>query len=125
MVLLSYWPLNETSGSTAKDVRGNNDGTINGATMGANGILGNTAYDFDGDNDYVSIYHPTRPFTVACWANSDVADGSDDQVVTFHDDSSWALTIRNIDNTWKCWSGSNITGLAVESISPQLGMARF
>ena len=31
--LLGYWPLNETTGTTATDVSGNgNDGTVNGAT---------------------------------------------------------------------------------------------
>lgn len=52
--LLAYWPLDETSGTTATDATGNgNDGTIEDATLGSDGILGRTSYTFDGD-DYVS-----------------------------------------------------------------------
>lgn len=52
MTLVAYYPLDEDSGSTAYDVVGGNDGTINGATLGATGIAGTTAYSFDGSNDY-------------------------------------------------------------------------
>lgn len=70
MVLKAYWPLDEASGSTAYDVRGNNNGTLNGGvTQGANGILGETAYSFDGSDDYVSVNFdiPIDSFSFAFW----------------------------------------------------------
>jgi len=49
--LITYYPLNETSG-VVLDVHGNNNGTNYGATRGVPGII-NNSFDFDGDNDYV------------------------------------------------------------------------
>ncbi|WP_424018193.1 malectin domain-containing carbohydrate-binding protein [Halorientalis pallida] len=52
---LAFWPFDEDSGSTVADVTGNgNDGTVQGATLGQGGILGTTAIQFDGTDDYVS-----------------------------------------------------------------------
>jgi hypothetical protein len=70
MVLVGYWPLNESSedpdAPTAKDHSGNeNHGTINdGADStipGATGVLGQNAYSFDGENDLVKVegYKPS------------------------------------------------------------------
>lgn len=52
--LVSYWKLDETSGTTATDAAGSNDGTVSGATVGQSGII-NYAYSFDGTNDYISF----------------------------------------------------------------------
>lgn len=52
--LVSYWKLDETSGTTAVDSHGSNDGAISGATTNVAGQI-NTAYDFDGTDDYVSF----------------------------------------------------------------------
>jgi hypothetical protein len=73
MSLVSYWPLNESSGD-AIDIRGGNDGTVNGATQGAGGILGNTAYSFDSsNNEYLKIGNPVLnsdgPLTIIAWTN--------------------------------------------------------
>jgi len=51
--LESYYKLDEASG-TIQDSHGSNDGTNNGATYGATGII-NDALDFDGTNDRVSM----------------------------------------------------------------------
>jgi hypothetical protein len=71
MPLVGYWSLNETSGSTAYDRSGqNNHGTLNGGiTQGANGILGNNAYQLDGTDDYVDISgeYSTGPITISTW----------------------------------------------------------
>lgn len=77
MTLLAYWPLNESSGSTAHDHSGNeNHGTINdggdSTVPGATGILGGEAYSFDGSNDYVDIGYSGSPYsdwTVSLWVN--------------------------------------------------------
>jgi len=67
---------NDTSGSTAIDVWGSNDGTINGPTTG---IAGSTqtydtgqAYEFDGTNDFVTTNADSQieglgAFSVAGW----------------------------------------------------------
>lgn len=54
MTLQTYYPLDEDSGTTAYDVIGANDGTVNGATVNQTGILGTSAYSFDGTDDYIS-----------------------------------------------------------------------
>lgn len=73
--LIAYYPLHEDSGSTANDLSGNgNDGTITGTTLGATGLLGTTAYDFDGVDDYVdlgTISTNLSSFTLAGWFQFD------------------------------------------------------
>ncbi len=48
---ISYYFLDESSGVVIDSV-GENNGTNNGATPGVGGII-NTAYDFDGSNDFI------------------------------------------------------------------------
>jgi hypothetical protein len=80
MVLVGYWPLNESSkdpdAPTAKDHSGNeNHGTINdggdSTVPGAQGIIGQNAYTFDGSNDYVRVSNKsifdTPRITVVLW----------------------------------------------------------
>lgn len=84
MVLVGYWPLNESSGSTAYDQSGNeNHGTINdggdSAVPGATGILGQNAYSFDGTNDYIDIDFSKEAYsdwTVSLWVNHNEWSGS-------------------------------------------------
>jgi polygalacturonase len=50
--LIGHWKFDETTGTTAVDETGNNNGTINTAhvTLGVEGVTG-TAYSFDGTDD--------------------------------------------------------------------------
>jgi concanavalin A-like lectin/glucanase superfamily protein/lysyl oxidase/fibronectin type III domain protein len=73
---VSYWRLDEPSGTTAADERGANPGTyVNGPTLGAAGLLGSDtdkAVSFDGTNDQVKIassnsLNLTSPFTLEAW----------------------------------------------------------
>ena len=48
---IAYWPLDETSGSTATDAVGGHDGTVSGA------LWDSGALRFDGSNDFVSVGH--------------------------------------------------------------------
>ena len=50
--LVLYYPLNETSGTTAEDVHGSYDGTTTGATVNQAGKVG-TSYSFDGAGDWI------------------------------------------------------------------------
>ncbi|KKN27027.1 hypothetical protein LCGC14_0868780 [marine sediment metagenome] len=70
--LISYYPLNETSG-VVLDVHGSNNGTNNGATRGATGIIGN-AFEFNGSTYVSSTYDFTSDFgngdfTMSLWIN--------------------------------------------------------
>lgn len=72
MTLVGHWPLQEDSGD-AHDHSGNgNTGTVNGATQGATGILGTTAYSFDGTDDDVTVSSnvPVDKIAVSAWVKT-------------------------------------------------------
>lgn len=81
MVLIGYWPLDETSGTTANDVRNGNDGVIDsGIGIGESGVLGDTSFYFYGDGNYVAINDPgvvgTNNRTISAWIKlNDFTDG--------------------------------------------------
>lgn len=63
----------DVSGVTSIDAMNNYNGTINSATTGVSGIIGE-AFGFDGLNDYVempnnAIFRRTGDFSVGCWIN--------------------------------------------------------
>ena len=70
--LVGYWPFN----GNANDESGNgNHGTVNGATLTAdrNGVA-NSAYSFDGDNDFITITNSLikggyQSYTISYWFN--------------------------------------------------------
>lgn len=74
--LVSYFNMDETSGSTMEDNYSDNDGTIVGATVAdANAILG-TSYDFDGTNDTINLgtdsdFRFTTSFSISMWVDAD------------------------------------------------------
>src|SRR3989344_4635920 len=68
--LVSHWKLDETSGTTAADSAGTNNGTIIGATFTA-GKIGN-GLSFNGTSDYITLSSilPSFPeFTASAWVN--------------------------------------------------------
>lgn len=92
LVLIGYWPLNESSGSTAYDHSGNeNEGSISGAgpvdTGTVSGPLGQSAYRFDGSDDVVSTSFSYRRqvFSVSIWFKTSDSNGS---IISLYDDSS-------------------------------------
>lgn len=76
--MVCHIPMHEGSGTTANDISGNgNDGTFDSSvTLSVEGLLGATAYSFDGTgNSEVEIPNdPTLeadgPLSVAIWANA-------------------------------------------------------
>ena len=74
LVLIGYWPLNETSGGTAYDHSGKEySGTVNNGgdstVVGdSEGPTGENAYSFDGSNDYVQL-----PFDVSQFGNISIS----------------------------------------------------
>jgi len=79
--MISYWKLDETAAGPVVDCYNGNDGTNNGAFIGAPGKV-ETAYDFDGTNDYVTIPHDsslnfgTGDFSYELWFKQDVQGGT-------------------------------------------------
>lgn len=75
--LVSLWEFDETSGTTATDAHGSNDGTVTGATINQTGT-GNLskAYSFDGNGDYVQVTHSstlaiTGNISISAWVYLD------------------------------------------------------
>jgi hypothetical protein len=115
MSKLVHYPLSEDSGSTAYDYSGNqNNGTINGATQGATGILGASAYSFDGTDDYVHIADSfligQEPATFTGWINRDGTGGydaiytqanpnTDDVIIGFSINSNDNAELRYVDDS--------------------------
>lgn len=65
------WPLHENSGSTANDLAGSSNGSVSGATVNQTGLLGTSAYSFDGADDRIGVGPALAPnssaFTIAMW----------------------------------------------------------
>ncbi len=82
----AYWRLGETTGTTASDVQAANNGTYtNGPTLAAASLLGqdaaNTAAQFDGSNDYVSVANssslsPASTVSVEAWIKPQAIPGA-------------------------------------------------
>ena len=76
---IGYWPLHENSGGTAYEFSGNapNGITNGGVTQGVSGLLGTTAYSFDGTDDYVDISSPNdvfsgnQEYSFSAWVKAD------------------------------------------------------
>ncbi len=73
---LAHWKLDETSGATALDSDGNNDGT----TYGNNWVAGQVdgAAQFDGSSDYINVPHANElsfntTMTISAWINLTVS----------------------------------------------------
>jgi len=83
--LVSFWRLNEPSGSTAADAQKVASGAyVNSPGLGATGLLVNdsdTAVDFDGKDDHVSIspvsaLDMTTEVTLESWIKADALQGT-------------------------------------------------
>jgi hypothetical protein len=90
----------DTSGSTASDVWGSNDGTINGATTGVSGAnqtySTNEAYSFDGTDDDIDLgtgstvkVTDANAYTVGAWVKSSA--GSEAVIYGDYDGSGFFL----------------------------------
>ncbi len=75
---IGWWQLEETSGTTAADIAGNNNGTVSGASWSSSGKIG-SCISFDGIDDYVEIERQIADnFSISFWAKtSQTAAGSE------------------------------------------------
>lgn len=108
---VACYPLHEDSGTTAYDLAGTNDGTINGATVGAEGLLGTTSYSFDGVDDNVT------------YASNPLITGSSNRTVCF-----WTKMDSSQNDTYPTMfgmgGGSQTTGERWD-IRPDAGTLRI
>ncbi len=125
--LIGHWKLDESSGALATDSSGNgHDGTYgNGPLLGTPGIQ-NTAVQFDGTNDKVTIpddpsfsSHTTTGLTVSAWVqvlavNTDLHSQTRQPIVAkgYSGNWEWALYIYSTQragfSSWQCGgSGHN------------------
>jgi hypothetical protein len=120
---LAYWPLNETSGSTAFDVIGGYNGTYMGYyTLQqpglTNAIYGTNSYsaNFDGTTTYVDIpegpFNITNAISVMGWMNASSAVSFEDLVG--HGDLSWRTSI---DSPSQGYPGGNDGSLPNDATS--------
>lgn len=76
------YPLHEDTGTTVFDISGVANATNNGATVGQSGILGTTAYTFNGTSDWLDAGSPdvlNGAFAIMAWVRT---SATDQQVVT-------------------------------------------
>jgi uncharacterized delta-60 repeat protein len=83
---VAYWRLGESTGSTAVDATNNHNGTYNSPMLGAAGtVIGNTAAEFDGSDDYVNagvININGTGLTLSAWFNADNFDTHDQRLIS-------------------------------------------
>jgi len=78
--IIAWWPFDEPSGATARDIIGNNSGVSFGGSAPTAGLIGN-ALHFDGLDDYVAAPDSnlwafgSADFTIEFWANLEVSGG--------------------------------------------------
>ena len=73
--MIGYWPLNESSGEALDHSGNENHGSLNGATQGTPGVLGENSYSFSSRGDVVTVsdtavLNPER-ITLSAWAKFD------------------------------------------------------
>jgi uncharacterized repeat protein (TIGR01451 family) len=92
--LVSWWP----GQGDARDILGNNQGTVNNGTLFTPGMVG-LAFDLDGVDDYVSVpdnpsLNPVNALTVDAWIKPNSPNNSSTPVVVkkgIMDDSGYSL----------------------------------
>ncbi|MGB7324303.1 MAG: tandem-95 repeat protein, partial [Rubripirellula sp.] len=94
---IGVYSLGESSGTTATDSSGSNNGTYNNVTLGATGVPGGsgTAADFNGNDSYVNLGGLNvsgTGLTIAAWVNADSLD--EGRIV------SKASGIQESEHTW-------------------------
>lgn len=99
--LVSYWRLNETSGTAAADLKATNAGTYVGSpTLNTAGLItdGDKAVTFNGTSQYIdvpssaSIQALVGPFTLESWVNVPTTFSTNDRQIFSRDTGSTATS---------------------------------
>jgi concanavalin A-like lectin/glucanase superfamily protein len=118
--LVSYWRLDETSGTTANDSFGSNNGTYTGTfTLGQPGPLSgysNSATKFNGTNAYVNVPYAaalnTANWTAETWVQLASLPAGDYFLMSSRNGSAgWLLYASSTAWNVESWTGPvNVTG---------------
>lgn len=102
-MLVGHWPLQENSGNAYDHTGNGNDAlTVSGVTQGQTGLLGNTAYSFDGTDDYVELpnngfWNNSGVISSSFWMNPSTAP-SNSRLTIFDNNDKWTVTYDREDN---------------------------
>ena len=97
--LISYYKMDETSGTTADDAMENNDGTANHArvfTSEESGII-NTCADFTQDDDYINTGITANIKAFSFWVKVTGTEDYWDAIITQASDSTHGFHLRRND----------------------------
>ena len=100
--LVSYYSCDDNG--SFPDAHGSNNGTINGASFTASGLIDN-AYDFDGINDDVdvgdfgTIFDGTADFSISMWVKGEAFAGAD-TIIGFRDGTNNQIRFTGGDIDW-------------------------
>jgi hypothetical protein len=107
---VAHWRFDEGEGTTAYDSSGNeNNGTLTNMDPSTDYVTGkiNTALDFDGNNDYVSLPNNLitagDPFSVSLWAN---LNNDTHRLFTLRGDMDFMIQV-NTSETVNVYTGTN------------------
>ena len=121
--LVSAWEFDRNCNSTfVWDLKGRNNGTVNGALMTSNGKYG-TAYRFDGEDDYINVPNSEslnikKQVTVSAWIlikeiNSSLGNAIMNKyqygALFFKPSGTLYSCIRGNIKGWKCALGGTLT----------------
>ncbi|MCU4743912.1 LamG-like jellyroll fold domain-containing protein [Natronoglomus mannanivorans] len=96
--LNAYWTLDESDGDTAFDAASSNDGShLDGTTLGRTGLIGTTAYGFDGQGARIEVPDDETlrfedEMTLSLWLNTNElgSSPSDNNQVNILGKSTWS-----------------------------------
>jgi Concanavalin A-like lectin/glucanases superfamily len=120
--LVSYWRLDESSGTTACDTKGLNKGTYqSGDTLGQGGALSgdaNKAVALNGSTGSVDVpssasLNPSGQLSIEAWARPNATNVS--QTVA-RKDQQYLLRLSGQTVTFRIWSGGTLTELTTGNV---------
>ncbi|MFC4357169.1 LamG-like jellyroll fold domain-containing protein [Halobium salinum] len=127
--LVSYWALDEPSGSTVRDAVGSNDGTNAGGSIGAAGAHGSNGYRFAGTGERVDVDTNMdvagSGLTLSAWVKADSWNTNGDQRIISKatgeqdPDHYWMLSEAQTKNPrFRLKTGGSTTKLVASSTVP-------
>lgn len=115
MTLIGYWPLNESSGSTAYDHSGNEEhGSLNNITKGSSGPIDQKCFSFNGSSSHVSTNFlmdqtGSKSYTISAWAKTDDASSTTRQIVSPDDGGyDWSILQSKNNAQWELFTGEGV-----------------
>ena len=111
--LVGYWSFDFDNSSTVFDLKGQNDGVINGGVVNVQGLYGN-ASSFDGVDDYIDLGNSSsfdlyQGFTISVWVNPSSFSGYQNAVfaepnaqfgIVIFDDGHWEAQDNVVGSTF-------------------------